>query len=110
MIYQLSAECSGVRRCPCDEQEGKALSGAGEACVVANSIFHPKCPCGEQEGKALNGAGKACVVANSTFPFIKGIKGVKGIKGIKGVQEKTTNYSQKKDLPNPTGLIKLIIL
>ena len=41
-----------------------------------------KCLRGERKGKALSGAGKACVVANPFFPFIKGIKGIKGVKGV----------------------------
>jgi hypothetical protein len=40
VVLQLLAECSEVRKRPCGEQMGKALSEAGYACVVANPFFH----------------------------------------------------------------------
>ena len=61
LIYQLLAECSVVRKCPCGEQRGKTSEAMSipstlnflqvtqnllaECCAVR------KCPCGEQRGK-----------------------------------------------------------
>ena len=94
-----------LRKCPCGERKGQALSGAGKACVVANPISsHPiPSPLSLRALRAL----REYRIGQTGTPIMS-YRGRKPESYL--ILLLTTIYSQKKRPANSAGLMKLIVL